>query len=121
MTIDIGAVFMAVAIPPFTATVWRAAYRITRMAKVSFWGDWMASAAVLSVLFMWQDEWLAAAVAGANLVVGAVFWWLSRRRRKRAPKLAGAKSKARLAALVRRSREASKPRPVLRPVPGSAR
>lgn len=61
------------------------------------------------------------AVAVAELILAAVLWWLSRRRRKRAPRAYGAKSRALLAAAVARMRETLKPRPVFRPAPGGAR
>lgn len=53
------------------------------------------------------------------LILAAYFasrWW-RRRKRKRSPRALGAKSKAQLAALVRKTREAGRPGPVLRPVP----
>lgn len=72
--------------------------------------------------------WIAAGIAMRNWVVlacGIVLiadtarrW---RRRRKRAPKSAGYKARALIAAIVRRAREAAHPRPVLIPVPGGVR
>lgn len=59
-------------------------------------------------------------VAAGNIAVaGLAAWmlWRSRRRRKRAPRAYGAKSRARVAALVRKTREAARPRPVRRLVP----
>lgn len=65
------------------------------------------------------DGWWA--VAGGFwvfAVVCAVIWWSTRRKRRdRARKAAGAKSRALVAALVKRAREVSRPRPVVRPVP----
>src|SRR6266568_4414786 len=61
-----------------------------------------------------------AAVFTACALAAAYEWrkhWRNRKR-KRAAALAGAKSRARIAALVARVREAAKPRRVLRPVPG---
>jgi hypothetical protein len=49
------------------------------------------------------------------------WWWNRPRKRKRAGALAGAKSRARIAALVRKARQAATPRPVLRPVPEGQR
>jgi hypothetical protein len=72
-------------------------------------------------------------VIGGSLVIAAIlaaltvwlawFWWHDddRRNRRRAIRELGAKSKARLAAIVKRARTASKgARPVLRPVQGGA-
>jgi hypothetical protein len=61
---------------------------------------------------------LLTAWCAVNGILGFWFWWRNRRNRKRAPRAYGAKSAALLAALVKRAREAAKPRPVLRPVPG---
>lgn len=57
------------------------------------------------------------------VAVTAVQLWMMRRnrRRTRAARELGAKSRARLAALVAKVRESATPRPVLRPVPGGAR
>lgn len=64
--------------------------------------------------------WITAAISAA-LTVLILLLWLSRRRRKRAPKLIGAKARALIAAMVAKVRESAKPRPVLRPMPGGAR
>jgi membrane protein implicated in regulation of membrane protease activity len=76
-------------------------------------------AAVLAAEGLW---WLAAwmaVCAVASALMCRDYW--NRRKRKRATALAGAKSRARIAALVARARQAARPRRVLRPVPGSAR
>jgi hypothetical protein len=72
---------------------------------------------LLLVSDVMRGRWIGAAIDAALAV-----WWLSqisrnRRNRKRSPRSLGAKSRARLAALVRSMREA-RPRPVLQPVPG---
>src|SRR6266851_2375234 len=46
----------------------------------------------------------------------AWLWWRNRRRRDRAPRSYGQKSRDRLAALIARYRKAARPRPLLRPV-----
>ncbi len=64
-----------------------------------------------------------AVFAGAVTVLTALYWWRSGsgRRRRRALRELGAKSRARIAAMVTRMRERP-PRPALRPVPaGGAR
>jgi membrane protein implicated in regulation of membrane protease activity len=63
-------------------------------------------------------------MAGLSVLLALLFawdWWRKRKRRKRSPKALGAKSRALIAALVRKAREAARPRPVLRPQPGGAR
>lgn len=64
--------------------------------------------------------WLAGFSAFAALMF-AWDWWRRRKRRKRSPKALGAKSRALIAALVRKVRENAKPRPLLRPLPGGVR
>ena len=65
--------------------------------------------------------WLPVIVSAANLILAAWLYWRHGRRKDRAPRAYGAKSRALLAAIVRRAREAAKPRPVLRPVPQGIR
>jgi hypothetical protein len=65
--------------------------------------------------------WVWAVIGGVHMAIGVWIWWnLRRKDRKRALEALGAKSLARLAALVRKQREAARPRPVLRPAPGGA-
>lgn len=62
-------------------------------------------------------------VAIFNAITAAVWWFIwsrNRRNRKRSPRSLGAKSRALIAGLVERSREALQPRPVLRPNLGGA-
>ena len=69
-----------------------------------------------------KGDWTDAAFSVALAIFILWFWWWLRRRRKdRAPLAIGAKTKAARDALVRKAREAAKPRPVLRPAPGGAR
>jgi len=107
--------------PPVWAVCWRPLIRciIRREPTGSFWGQWVSAAAWTVGTQAFISGW-GTAVAAVNLVFGAVMWWLSRRRRKRAPRAYGAKSRALLAAVVAKMREAAKPRPVFKPVPGRA-
>lgn len=66
-----------------------------------------------------RGDWVWASVSAAVLVWTAHTWW-NRRKRRRAPRTLGAKSRARIAAMTARMRERPA-RPVLRPVPGGAR
>ena len=92
-------------------------------------GTWSAATPLLAAGWaLWAVSYLVSgpfwlAVPSALFAAAvALEWWRDRRRRrrKRAPRAYGAKSRALLAALVRRAREATKPRPVLRPAPGAA-
>lgn len=74
------------------------------------------------VLGIIARQWGVVAIcAVAVAVIGWLVWSWLKPRRKYIAKLAGAKSRALVAALVRRAREAAKPRPVLRPQPGGPR
>lgn len=87
-------------------------------------GSWWAGAGAANAVAAMADlaagaGWNAAGEAIA-VVIAAVLWWLSRRKRgDRARRWLGAKSKALRDAVVRKARELSVPRPVL--VPGGAR
>jgi 4-hydroxybenzoate polyprenyltransferase len=88
---------------------------------------WFGANAVLctavSAWALTASQWLGGAWMAFCAAVNAWMAWehWNRRKRKRAAALAGAKSRARVAALVRKAREAARPRKVLRPVPGGAR
>jgi hypothetical protein len=86
-----------------------------------FYRGWFCGAIGGAIGYAASGAWAAAAVCAASAILAAFLWWLSRRRRRKAPRSLGAKSRAVLAVLVRRAREAAKPRPVLRPVPGGVR
>jgi len=68
---------------------------------------------------IWR-QWVAAIAAAVVLAVILLILWRTRRRR-RAPRAYGYKARALIAALARKAREAARPRPALRPVPGGAR
>lgn len=68
-----------------------------------------------------DGSWPWSILSYATAVVLAWLWWRNRKRRKRVLDALGAKSRALRDALVRRTREAAQPRPVLRPVPGGVR
>ena len=112
----------AVAWPPLFAGGWPRLLRrlVGRPSAVGFWGLWIIAAVCTIFSLALAGDYPASLVAAVSAVFGAVMWWLNRRRRDRARKLTGAKSKALRDALVRQVRENARPRPVLRPVPGGA-
>lgn len=68
----------------------------------------------------WESAgWGYAAGAAVSLGLALFFRWFNRRRRDRAAKLTGAKSRQLRDAMARRMRELA-PRPVLQPVPQGA-
>jgi hypothetical protein len=80
----------------------------------------LADTALLCAASVTARLWLQ---LGANLAMATWLAWLlwrGRRRGKRAPRAYGAKSRALLAALVARAREAARPRPVPRLRPDGA-
>jgi len=92
------------------------------MVGVLWFGANAVSSAAVSAWGMTTGQWLLAAWTAFCATVNAWMAWdyWNRRKRKRAAALAGAKSRARIAALVRKARQAARPRRVLRPVPGGA-
>lgn len=86
----------------------------------AFWRGCAVGSASVTAAALIGGLWAFAAGSAINVLVSLAMWWLSRRKRKdRARKLLGAKSRALRDALVRRARELSVPRPVL--APGGAR
>lgn len=92
------------------------------------WLRWLGVAATLVmytvtlVVSVVVGDWFTAVAAAVAVVV--IVWLLRgiwRGRGRRVLRVIGAKSWARLAAVVRKAREAARPRPVLRPAPGGAR
>lgn len=77
---------------------------------------WSAAAGVLAELFL--HRWWA--LPGYLFWIAAAIWHHTRKRRDRAKVWLGAKSRALRDALVRKARELSQPRPVLRPIPQGA-
>jgi hypothetical protein len=92
------------------------------MVGILWFGANAVLAAAVSAWGMAGGQWLLAAWMGFCAALNAWMAWehWNRRKRKRAAALAGAKSRARVAALVRKAREAARPRKVLRPVRGGA-
>lgn len=95
-------------------------------AASAFWGQfffgnwrrglylgWIYGAMLEAIAYAIEGAWVWSLVCYGNAALALFLWWLSRRRRKRAPRHYGAKSKAMLAALVRRAREAVRPRVAL--------
>lgn len=83
-----------------------------------WYGAWTVFDAALAIVNAIQRDWAWAIwLAVCAIIMGFWRWRNWRKRRKRTLALAGAKSRARLAKLVRRAREAATPRPVLQPVP----
>lgn len=105
--------------PPFFAGVLRTAG--LRFAARFVWTAASAAFLVINVIYgAALHDLLPAAISAAYLTGALAFWWW-RRRRDRMKAALGAKSRALRDALVRRAREAARPRPVLRPSPGGAR
>jgi membrane protein implicated in regulation of membrane protease activity len=91
-----------------------------RPAFGAWWyGGWAIACVVTAAISAARHEWALAAWMAVCAVLNAIWWDQSRKRRKRkrAAALAGAKSRARIAKLVRRTRESMQPRPVPQPVP----
>lgn len=85
-----------------------------------WYGLWMVIDVIVSAILAAERDWGPSALVALCAVSSGWSWWKHRknRKRKRAASLVGAKSRARIEALVRKTREAGQPRRVLRPVPG---
>jgi membrane protein implicated in regulation of membrane protease activity len=102
---------------PLAAALWRATAR-SRWPS-GFFGTWIGGSAGLTFGAVVTGDWITMIGGPLNLIIAVIAWWLSRRKRKRAPRSYGAKSRALLARITAGAREAGKPR-VLRPVPQAA-
>ena len=107
-------VLFAIAWPP----VWAAFLKRFLVAPWEL--HWAVQAGALVLVDAAMGVWLAVLAAALNVLAALFWWWWNRRRRDRARAWLGEKYKALRDALVRKQREVTKPRRVLRPVPGSA-
>lgn len=100
---------------------WRGDGRALRLADAGYLGVIVANA-LLALSGVLLRHWGQAAVNASIAALLGWLWWRNRRKdRKRALAALGYKALVAKAALVRKAREAAKPRPVLRPVPGGVR
>ena len=98
------------------------AWGYAALLRFSFITSWIGSAVGGVIAGVMGSGVTWGTVNGVSLAMAVAVWWYRRRKRKDpAARQFGAKSRARIAALVERAREAAKPGPVLRPVPGGAR
>lgn len=107
----------ALAWPPAWAFVWVAVSRAPFARALALAMAWM-SAGLGVVLAFAAGPWPGVVIGVAHVAIGAWLWRRGGRRRRRAPRAYGAKSRALVAALAAKARRAAAPRPVLRPVPG---
>lgn len=106
-------------IPPATGLVVRRWSPALRIPEVFFRG-WAFGAGIDTVVLMFGQDWAAVSGSAVSAVAALVLWWWSRRRRKRVPRQFGAKARALRDVLVRKARDAARPRPVPRLVPQCA-
>ena len=109
----------ATVLPPFCSFAWGKVW-LLRHRSWNFYGGWMSSAIGGAIGWALSGSWGLVALDAANALLAVFLWWLSRRRKRRAPRAYGVKTKLLIAAMVARMREALKPRPALRPAPGGA-
>jgi hypothetical protein len=112
----------ALAWPPAWVFGWVAVSRVFRVGPS--WpvlGEaWVSGGLGVVLASAGGGRWPEIAVGAAQVAIGAWLWWRGRRGRRRVPRAYGAKSRALVAALAAKAREAARPRPVRRPVPGAA-
>lgn len=109
--------------PMMTLSIWLLLRRSGVLRRQDWGIPWIWFCAAMGTLIpdLVAACWPAVAVSLPQVLLA--LWWFRRRRkgRRKAAALLGAKSRALRDALVRRAREAARPRPVLRPVPQGAR
>lgn len=122
MLIPVGALIIAVVLPPFFGVgVPRLAARWRNRPVRPDYVMWLATDAGGLVGDAQERYWVVMIVHLASAAVALWLWWRSRRgKRKRAPRALGAKSRERVARLVRGMRDAQRPRRVWQPQPGGA-
>ena len=101
-------------IPPLSGISWHCLYKLVRV-RASVIAGWMWSAVMGTIASVIEGPAAFAVGAGASFLIALAIWWWRRKDRKRAARELGYKARARLAAVVRRAREAAQPRPVLQP------
>lgn len=111
--------------PPFAAVLWYVAgrrFRWLRLRSMSpqaaFFFDWISLGVLVGVIDACGGQWRPGGASAGSAIVGIIVReWMRRRRRDRAGRSIGAKSRQIRDAIVRKAREAAKPRPVLKPAP----
>jgi hypothetical protein len=115
--------FYALAFPPAFAFVLGAVTRALRIESswaVAIARSWVSGGVGVVFALAQAGHWPGTVIGVAQVGVGVWLWRRGRRGRRRAPRAYGAKSRALVAVLVATLRDAARPRPVLRPVPGAA-
>lgn len=112
--------------PPIAATLCALATAMLRLPRSAVrqcaYRGWFLAGAINTVTSLAARDMAGAAVSAAHFAFGLWLWWRGRPKDPRsALGMAGYKARAILAELARKAREAARPRPVLRPVPGGAR
>lgn len=115
--------FGAVAVGLIASILGDLAARRSPLFAIWWYGAWAVLSTGLSAVLLAQGQWKWALWMAICAGINGAYWWhhWNRRKRKRAAALVGAKSRARIDAMVRKVRERAAPRRVLRPVPGGVR
>jgi hypothetical protein len=107
--------FVADAFTVLMVPAWSYAVLRSRLRLMNWLATWLGGAFGNVLAGFAESDWFLVAAGSVSLVVALAIWWWRRSKRKRAAALLGAKSRALVAALVQRAREAARPRPVLQP------
>lgn len=116
----IFSMIVAAAWPPLYAVLMT---RLTNRAAGWAWWRlplyWAGCGIAGVVAGLTTSSWPVSAVSAGHILVAAAIWW-HRRRKKRGAAPLGAKSKARIEAMVRTMKQRARPRGAVRPVPGGS-
>lgn len=112
MSFTFFAALWAAGWPPLWVAFGRIVFRVAQWELL-----WAVIGAIGAILLLLSGLPWASVAAAVNCAIGLFLYWWNRRRRGRVRAWAGEKWRHLRDALVRRQREAVRPRPVLRPVP----
>jgi hypothetical protein len=102
--------------PAVALTMWNLGR--TFSVRIHFIRSWLSGCVGGASGCIWAHDWSAWGLGALiSALVALAIWWWRRRKRRNVAALIGAKSRALRDAIVRKAREAARPRPVLRPAP----
>jgi membrane protein implicated in regulation of membrane protease activity len=103
--------------PPLTGFVFSTTRMVQPYGRLAFYLTWIFGGAANILVSAVTGDWQAAGCSAATVLLALLSLWWRRRRRGRALREAGARARARIAAMIGTMRERARPAPGLRPAP----